>query len=219
MKVKDARDLIWLQICYIAVYDDLGWYKLADKYCNRLIELQKENKTFLPVISNLEINNNIVNHLFKTKNYQLAAEYLDRNKKLGASIKDINMIINSHMMAFKLDSASGDYISAIANLKKYEKAKDSIFNDVKFYQISDLQIKYETAKKDKNIQLLTNESELQKVKIKNDKVVKLIAGLVLILVLIITALIFRSYKKKKVINSSRLVKAELKRKIKSCRML
>lgn len=200
LKVTDARDLIWLQICYIAVYDDLGWYKLADKYCNKLIELQKENKTLLPVISNLEINNNIVNHLFKTKNYQLATEYLDRNKKLGASIKDINMIINSHMMAFKLDSASGDYISAIANLKKYQKAKDSIFNDVKFYQISDLQIKYETAKKDKNIQLLTNESELQKVKIKNDKVVKLIAGLVLILVLIITALIFRSYKNKKETN-------------------
>ncbi|KIQ22420.1 hypothetical protein RT99_09615 [Flavobacterium sp. MEB061] len=197
LKVTDARDLIWLQICYITVYDDLGWYKLADKYCNKLIELQKENKTLLPVISNLEINNNIVNHLFKTKNYQLAAEYLDRNKKLGASIKDINMIINSHMMAFKLDSASGNYISAIANLKKYQKAKDSIFNDVKFYQISDLEIKYETAKKDKNIQLLTNESELQKVKIKNDKVVKLIAGLVLILVLIITALIFRSYKNKK----------------------
>ncbi|MDR7369900.1 histidine kinase dimerization/phosphoacceptor domain -containing protein [Flavobacterium aquidurense] len=197
LKVTDARDQIWLQICYMILFDDLNNYPISNQACYNLMELQKANQKKLPEMINLEINNNIVAHLFKIKNYELAAEYLNNNIKLGKSIKDIDMIINGQFMKFKLDSAAGNYISAISHLRKYEKAKDSIFNDLKFYQISNLQIKYETEKKDKNIHVLTNQSELQKVKIKNDKIIKIVAGVILILLLIITILIFRSYKNKK----------------------
>ncbi|MDR7373042.1 tetratricopeptide repeat protein, partial [Flavobacterium aquidurense] len=197
LKVNNYKDQIALQICYIAFFDNIKRYSISNKACNKLIELKKTHRNNLPDVINLGINNNIVAHLFKIKNYELAAEYLNNNIKLGKSIKDIDMIITGHMMKFKLDSATGNYISAISHLRKYEKAKDSIFNDVKFYQISNLQIKYETEKKDKNIHVLTNQSELQKVKINNDKIIKIVAGVILILLLIITILIFRSYKNKK----------------------
>lgn len=208
LKAAEVMDQIWLQICYIAIYDDLGWYNTADKYCHQLIQLLKKNKNILPKATDLQVNNNIIAHLFKIKNYPLASEYLAENIKSGKSNKDITTIIDGYFMKYKLDSAAGNYISAISHLKKYQKAKDSIFNDAKFYQISDLQIKYETEKKDKNIHVLTNESELQKVKIQNDKIVKLIGGLVVILLLIITALIFRSYKNNKESNKKLEAKKE-----------
>jgi two-component sensor histidine kinase len=102
-----------------------------------------------------------------------------------------------HLMEFKIDSATGNYVEAISHLKKYQKIKDSLFNEVKSWQISNLQVKYQTENKDQNIQLLTKESALQKAKIKSDQVAKLIAGLVLFLVLIITGLVFRGYQSKK----------------------
>jgi len=197
LKVNNYYDNIWLQICYMTVFDDIKNSITSHQACDKLIELQKTNRNIISEAINIEINNNITAHLFKTKNYQLAAEYLNKSIKLGKSIKDIDMIINGHIMKFKLDSASGNYISAISHLRKYEKTKDSIFNDVKFYQISNLQIKYETEKKDKNIHVLTNESQLQKIKIHNDEIIKIVAGLIVILLLIITVLIFRSYKNKK----------------------
>lgn len=208
LKAVELMDKIWLAICYIAIYDDLGWYNEADKYCRQLIQLHTENKNIIPNVSDVQINNNIIAHLFKIKNYPLASEYLVENIKLGKSNRDITTIVDGYFMKFKLDSAAGNYTSAISHLKKYQKAKDSIFNDAKFYQISDLQIKYETEKKDKNIHLLTNESELQKVKIQNDKIVKLIGGLVVLLLLIITALIFRSYKNNKESNKKLEAKKE-----------
>ncbi|MDR7369899.1 histidine kinase dimerization/phosphoacceptor domain -containing protein, partial [Flavobacterium aquidurense] len=197
LKIKNYYDNIWLQICYITFFDDLQNYNTSNQACGKLIKIQKTNKNIISEMINIEINNNIVTHLFKIKNYELATEYLNESIKVGKSIKDINMIINGDYMKFKLDSATGNYMSAISHLRKYEKAKDSIFNDVKFYQISNLQIKYETEKKDKDIHVLTNQSELQKVKINNDKIIKIVAGVILILLLIITILIFRSYKNKK----------------------
>ncbi|MEP6806236.1 MAG: histidine kinase dimerization/phosphoacceptor domain -containing protein, partial [Flavobacterium sp.] len=196
-KIKDHRDLIWYRICQINVYDALGSLKLADKYCNEVILLQEKNKKNLLEISSFEVNNTIISHLFKVKNYSLGLKYLNINKQTEITIKDINVIMNGHLMEYKLDSASGNYLGAISSLKRYQKIKDSLFNEVKSYQISNLEVQYQTENKDQNIQLLTKESALQKAKIKSDKVAKLIAGLVLFLLLIITALIFKGYQNKK----------------------
>ncbi|MEP6806237.1 MAG: hypothetical protein ABI892_17050, partial [Flavobacterium sp.] len=197
LKLKDQRDLMWFNMCQVYVYDALGWYAVADKYCNEIIKIKQKNEKYFMKTSSFEVNNTIINHFFKVKKYDLALKYLDINKKTAKSIKDINMIIDGHLMGFKLDSASGNYLSAIANLKKYQKLKDSLFNEVKSYQISNLEIQYQTENKDQNIQLLTKESALQKAKIKSDKVAKIIVALVLFLVLIITGLIFRGYQNKK----------------------
>ncbi|MBF4515529.1 hypothetical protein IRZ71_04210 [Flavobacterium sp. ANB] len=201
-KIKDFRDEMWFNICHITLYDELGWLTLADKYCKSLIEIQKSKRNFFPEFSNLEINNTIINHLCKIKNYPLASKYLAENRKLGTVMKDVNMLINVHLMEFKIDSATGNYLNAIKHLKNYQKTKDRLFNEVKSYQISNLQIKYETDKKDKDIKLLTQESDLQRTKIEKDKTEKIIAGVILILVLIITGLIFRGYQNKKESNKN-----------------
>ncbi|MBS7229609.1 hypothetical protein KHA90_01115 [Flavobacterium psychroterrae] len=196
-KITNDWELIWYKICQINVYDALGLTQVADKYCSEVIVLQEKNKKNLLDISSFEVNNTIINHLLKVKKYELGLEYLNINKQTEITIKDINVIMNRHLMEYKLDSASGNYLGAISSLKRYQKIKDSLFNEVKSYQISNLEVQYQTENKDQNIQLLTKESALQKAKIKSDKVAKVIAALVLFLLLIITGLIFRGYQSKK----------------------
>jgi two-component sensor histidine kinase len=57
---------------------------------------------------------------------------------------------------FKLDSAAGNYILAIRHYTLYKKLTDSIYNAIKSRQVQELEIGYETKKKEQSIKDLQN---------------------------------------------------------------
>jgi two-component sensor histidine kinase len=69
-------------------------------------------------------------------------------------------------MLFKVDSAQGNYLSAIGHLQRYKTFNDSLFSEVKSKQLTQLQIQYDTQAKEQNIALLTKQSELQQLALK-----------------------------------------------------
>ncbi|MFC5407694.1 histidine kinase dimerization/phosphoacceptor domain -containing protein [Larkinella bovis] len=76
--------------------------------------------------------------------------------------------IEIHLMRFKVDSAQGNYLTAIHHYQQYKALNDSIFNEKKSKQIAQLSIQYETGKKEdelklreKDIALLTEQSKAQ----------------------------------------------------------
>ncbi|HEX8531006.1 MAG TPA: tetratricopeptide repeat protein, partial [Cytophagales bacterium] len=58
-----------------------------------------------------------------------------------------------HLMLFKVDSARGDYRSAIGHYQRYKTLNDSVFNERKSKQIVQLSIQYETERKEQALQL------------------------------------------------------------------
>jgi two-component sensor histidine kinase len=81
-----------------------------------------------------------------------------------------------YLMLFKTDSSLKNYLSAIRNLNRYRLLSDSIFTIVKNWQMQEVQVKYETEKKDqdlifkdKNIRLLTEQSQLQLANLRTEK--------------------------------------------------
>jgi two-component system, sensor histidine kinase PdtaS len=81
-----------------------------------------------------------------------------------------------YLMLFKTDSSLKNYLSAIRNLNRYRLLSDSIFTIVKNWQLQEVQVKYETEKKDqdlifkdKNIRLLTEQSQLQLGNLRTEK--------------------------------------------------
>ena len=81
-----------------------------------------------------------------------------------------------YLMLFKTDSSLKNYLSAIRNLNQYRLLSDSIFTIVKNWQLQEVQVKYETEKKDqdltfkdKNIQLLTKQAQLQVANLRTEK--------------------------------------------------
>jgi two-component sensor histidine kinase len=81
-----------------------------------------------------------------------------------------------YLMLFKTDSSLKNYLSAIQNLNRYRLLSDSIFTIVKNWQLQEVQVKYETEKKDqdlifkdKNIRLLTEQSQLQLANLRTEK--------------------------------------------------
>jgi two-component sensor histidine kinase len=62
---------------------------------------------------------------------------------------------------FRVELAAGNNSAASKHFEQYEALKDSIFSAAKSRQIEELQIQYETAKKEQALALLRNQGQLQ----------------------------------------------------------
>ncbi len=102
-----------------------------------------------------------------TKQYQKAGPYLNKILLLPAGVVRPVTLSKFHQMQFLVDSAAGNYIAAIRHLEWHKRINDSLYNATQSKQISELQIKYETGKKEQDLQALRSrgllqEQELQK---------------------------------------------------------
>jgi tetratricopeptide (TPR) repeat protein len=160
--------LLSLAECYAA----LNKYAIAEQYCNELIKLHdfqiKQGETPNSVI----MYQFLANFYFNARQYNKAETYfrktLEEWPKSGGHLG----VLYKNKYLFRLDSAKGNYVSAINNLTNYHLIKDSINTAVKAKQIDELKIAYQTEQKDslinlkeQNIQLLTKQDQLQKSKL------------------------------------------------------
>lgn len=176
-----------LAYCYQAVKQHLQ----ADKYYLELItlagQLQEDNEITTDVY--YEIGQYFINKL----QYRKAISYLQ--KALGAAEirHSLALIKDVHLMLFKGDSGVGNYTSAIQHLLRHKQLSDSLFNETKHWQIEELQVQFETAKKEKDIKLLNNQNQLQRIRIEQTNKTKNIILAYVALLLIIVGLLFNRY--------------------------
>lgn len=110
----------------------------------------------------------IANYYIETKKFELAKPYLDTMMSNMTARQTRSNLSNLHRMFYKVDSALGNYRSALEHLRESKLLDDSIFQATKTKQMQELQVQYETEKKDadirlkgQNILLLTRQTELQ----------------------------------------------------------
>ena len=94
----------------------------------------------------------------------------------------------------------GNYKDALSNQKAFTELKDSMLNEASFKQAAELNTRYETDKKEKEILLLTKDQELKNKTLKQQRIVRigLIAGLTLLFAL--SFLLFNRYQYKQKAN-------------------
>ncbi|WPP49470.1 tetratricopeptide repeat protein [Catalinimonas niigatensis] len=95
------------------------------------------------------------------KNYPLARQQLLKALELGKEIKAKPLLRDIYVTFAKIYDEENNYKEAFAYHQLYTTMKDSILNEESAKQLNELQTKYETAEKDKQIILLANEKELQ----------------------------------------------------------
>ncbi|RAJ11196.1 two-component sensor histidine kinase [Chitinophaga skermanii] len=136
-------------------YKALGQYDLAEK------EYIKANLS----VDNFGHQKSLGQFYIEQKQYSKARPYIEH---LNASLQGITVQIQTEMLLFTIDSAEQQYTSAIDHLVRAKFLEDSISQETKYKQLNELQVKYETEKKDQEIQnkaqriaLLNSLSELQ----------------------------------------------------------
>ncbi|MBE7168986.1 MAG: sensor histidine kinase [Williamsia sp.] len=93
--------------------------------------------------------------------YEPAKAYLMKAGSFKHFAPSFERKSNIHGLLFKIDSAQGDFISAIQHLHMQQRLHDSLFTDRKSKQIAELQIQYATEKKEKDLQILSAQEQVK----------------------------------------------------------
>jgi len=140
------------------------------------------------------LNSNIGKAHLIQKRYSDAGKFLLKGYALAKEIGVKQVIKESLEGLTELEEKRGNFKQSLYYQRLLTVYKDSLLNESNSMSITEMQTKYETEKKEKEIALLTKDKEIQQVEIKKQTLLKkyLIVGLILILVLFF--LIYNNYR-------------------------
>ncbi len=175
-------------------YNALKQYKLAESYYQSMIKIYEDYKGYDEEnsIAHQEIGTFYLNQSQFAKaglHLRKALDLVPGNMPL-VRIKEIEGLL------VKVDSANGDYLSALKHFRLYQQINDSIFNETKSKQIEELQVQYETVKKDQDIQLLTKQGVFQQTQLRQAALLRNVTFGSIGLLLIIVVLLYNRYRLK-----------------------
>lgn len=102
----------------------------------------------------------------KTKNFQRGLQYVDSAIAIAKKINYNEGLRSAYLAQSEIYPDMGDYQAAFDSRKQYEKWNDSLINERHLEAIGELEIKYETEKKEKDILALSEQ------KLKDDAVLE-----------------------------------------------
>ena len=118
-------------------------------------------------------------------NVDKAMEYLKRGLTLANLIKSKEIMMEGNLELSEVYVKKEDYKNAYNYYKNHAIIKDSLLNENNSKNIAELNTKYETDKKEQEIELLTKDQSLKEVKLKNQQfvIVGFVVGSFLIILL------------------------------------
>ncbi|MBW8687891.1 sensor histidine kinase [Chitinophaga rhizophila] len=194
---NNALDRMLLASETAAAYDAMGNEPKALESYLYFLEMAKRFPPQFMFAETLMAYNQLGNFYFKTGKYIQAREYATltlAHPLAGASAADL---ARTHNLLFRIDSAEGNYTSAIGHLQQYHLYTDSVYSIIQRKQMADLTVKYETQKKDQDIRILKQDSQLQKAKLSRSSMIGNITLGGIILLLIIVTLLYNQYRIKR----------------------
>lgn len=196
LKIKEEigvqRSLAFSVINIGIVYYRMHRYRQALKYYLRALPIMKESGDQKGVAGNL---GNIGAAYLKMKQFRKALPYLEQCLKIAKNINAQNLLLDHYYNLSQLYQDIGNPKKALEYFKLYQQADKKIFNETKSQQIARLQTQYETEKKELKINALERE---KRIRILENRVKTIIAGSLLLILILLSIMIYRSYKKYKI---------------------
>jgi two-component sensor histidine kinase len=127
-------------------------YPLAEKYWLKALALSQQEGA---MHSRYNAIGSLSSFYVTTGQYRKAIPYLKQLLAAPKGIIPLSNVAETELDCFKVDSAAGNYLSAIAHFRRHKALTDAIFTAAKTQQLQQLQVTYETGQKEQRIQLLT----------------------------------------------------------------
>ncbi len=166
----------------------IHYFELAEKIYSEI-----GNKGWL-----LNTNTFLAKSYYSLHLYDKASQYINRSIVLAKEQGQAKYLRDNYQLLADIYSKQGDFEKAYWYHKLYNDNKDSVLNETTSFNISRIQAELDLERKDKEIELLTKNTEIQSQKISVQTTQRnfLIAGLIiLIFVLLITIYLYRQKKK------------------------
>ncbi|WP_160114267.1 MULTISPECIES: tetratricopeptide repeat-containing sensor histidine kinase [Aquimarina] len=136
-------------------------------YLNKALEMDKELGKLKKVA--IELYTRLGMIYYELEDYKKSEHFFQKSLKLSLETKSRTEIQNNYFWLSKCYEKLNEHEKGLLYYKKYTSIKDSIFSLNKIKQIADIQIKYDTDKKEKEILLLQKEKEYQAILFNSQK--------------------------------------------------
>ena len=175
------------------VYSATGKHTLSLEYNLKALEIskglgQKRNTAIL--LSNIGVDYRQLGQ------YNKALRYVYNALDIAKEIKNKDIIRNFYEELSYIYDAMKDYQRAFFYLKKYKATDDEILSEEARKNISELWTKFETEKKEKRIQGLTQHNRIQQLKLERQGLVRNFLIVVSLLILALSVVIYNRYRTK-----------------------
>ncbi|WP_128755176.1 tetratricopeptide repeat protein [Aquimarina sediminis] len=139
----------------------------AVEWMNKVMEKENELEKFQKIA--IESYTRLGTIYFELEEYQKAVIFFQKSLEPSIKMQSRMEIKNNYYWLSKCYEELDEYDKGLFYYKKYTTMNDSIFNINKIKQIADIQIKYDTDKKEKEILLLQKEKEYQAILFNSQK--------------------------------------------------
>lgn len=188
------------------INDTLGNYTKALMFYQESLKLCNE----INLKSGKAIAYNAIGILYnKLGDHTKSIDHLNKSLQLSVEMKEKDAICLTYKSFSTTYEGMGDISKALDYYKKYSSLKDSVINDNMHQQIADMQTKYETEKKEQQIELLNKENLLQESKLERQKIYTYAGVIVILMILTLVFLTYSRYREKNKANKILEMKNEL----------
>ncbi|WP_162558694.1 tetratricopeptide repeat-containing sensor histidine kinase [Robertkochia solimangrovi] len=143
-----------------------------------------------------EANLEMGNFYLDQNRFQDARYYLTKALNFPEGIIALAREKDLYHLLFKTDSAMGNYPDALHSYQKYKELSDRVFNEKMSQQIAEMQVKYESERKENQIHILQKEKKTQEARLKQVNISKNFTLGTLFLFGIILLLLWHQYSNK-----------------------
>jgi two-component system, NarL family, sensor kinase len=193
-EINDLRTLAQLYNNFGIIYRIQGKYKESLESYLKSLEIKKKagsQRGLSVTYYNIGLLNNFLKKPADAlQNFQFSLEYAEKVN----SIEDIK---NAYKGLSDSYAGIGDYRKAFENFQKFNVLSDSIYNIKNLEQFAEMQTKYETRKKEKEIEILTQEKQIQQYQTQQTIIIiiSISTFFVLLLIIIMVTLNYRRQKR------------------------
>lgn len=192
----DPYDASIINILKLAVYTELNRSDSAAKTYDRLKYLYDSDQ--IAGIMKQSVAMALSGYLVRMHKYLPARVLLN---SVAASTNKLRVTLprrsNMELLYFQIDSAAGRYTEAIKHFREHKILSDSLQDLGKTEQLAELQLRYETEKKDNDIKLLAQKSQVQETLLLKEKVIRNLIIAVTIILIIFLVFVYSRYQHKK----------------------
>jgi len=178
-------------------------YLIAKNYDKALSNYERALQTNEETGNNDGVAKSLLNIgiLYSQKNdTEKSLKYLKKGLALADSLKSKEILMEGNEELSEVYEKKEDYKNALIYYKSHTAIKDSLLNENNSKNMAEIQTKYETDKKEKEIELLTKDKSLQEAQLKTQNVVKNGSIAVSILLLLFALLAYNRYRIKQKAN-------------------
>lgn len=189
-------------------YEELGKMQKASEYYLQFLEISKNFPPQFTYSETLMAYNIVARFYLMTGNFTLARKYASMTLEHPIGKISASDLARTYNLLYRIDSSTGNYLSALKYMHQYMYYRDSVFSITQRKSMDGLIIKYETQKKDQDIRLLKQDTQLQKAKLSRSAIIGKITLSSIALLLIIVGLLYNQYRIKRKASKEALARNE-----------